>query len=717
MSITQKFKKPSIYPLIGLGCFFFSSASQAQTEDKSLIQTIEIQAGKLSQSQFDTPASINVLNSNVISGAGPQVNLTETLNQVPGVMAMNRNNYAQDLQISVRGFGARAAFGLRGIRLITDGIPATTPDGQGQASSVSLTSADHIEVLTGPLAQIYGNASGGVIQSFTREAGAKPVWSSQIYLGSYGLLRKDIQLSQKSGNMGIVSDLSTFSTQGFRENSDAQRQQLNTVVTSQLQQDTKLKFIFNSFDMPLARDPLGLTSAQFANATNSAGNNALLDGTRKTVNQLQYGWVAEHRIDPRTTLQAKMYSGTRDNLQYQASSSTVPSTAINSTWVGLGRHFSGLGLQAKSAQNIGDDVLIDWIVGTEFDRSNELRQNGPTRAGVITPGLTRNELNQSSNQDFFTQTNLHWGNDWSLTAGARYSELTLANADYFLSDGDGSGQVKYKALSPILGITWHFNDALNIYLQQGSGFETPALSELAYSLVAGNVKGNFNPNLLASHSKHLEVGSKWKLGSHQTINASVFQIKSDDEIIALLSKAGQTVYGNAGKTIREGLELTHHLDWNEQLTSKFALSTMRANYVNAFSSINSAGQNILIQSGNQLPGIAQHQMYASLIWKDQAQKLSKNKSDTQVQIDLLARSGLWANDSNADYASGYGILNLKLRHNFKVQEFENMFYFGVDNLTNKKTIGSVIINQANNQFFESGMYRNYTMGIQIKHPM
>ena len=494
------------------------------------IQSIEIQAGKMGQSQFDAPATISVIDGQTLSGAGPQVNLTETLNQVPGVMALNRNNYAQDLQISIRGFGARAAFGLRGIRLITDGIPATTPDGQGQASTVSLTSADHIEVLTGPLAQIYGNASGGVIQTFTREATSTPLFSSQLYMGSYGLLRKDIQLSQKSGDLGIVADYSTFNTQGFRNNSDAQRQQLNAVITSQLQTDTKVKWIFNSFDMPLARDPLGLTSAQYSTSANSAGNNALLDGTRKSVTQQQYGVVAEQRIDAQSSIQAKLYSGTRDNLQYQANSSPLPAVAINSTWVGLGRHFSGFGLQAKSKQSLGEHVHMDWIVGSEFDRSSELRQGGPTQAGQITPGLSRNELNQASNQDVFAQVNAHMGEFWSLTAGARYSEVTLQNADYFLSDGDGSGKIKYKALSPILGLTWHANDALNLYAQEGKGFETPALSELAYSVNNGIVKGSFNPNLLASHSKHFEVGSKWKMGKRQALNVSVFQIKSDDEI-------------------------------------------------------------------------------------------------------------------------------------------------------------------------------------------
>ena len=704
--------------MLGLGCMVQQQLSFAQTSPfKNEIETIEIQAGKMGQVQFDTPASISVIDATTLSGSGPQVNLTETLNQVPGVMALNRNNYAQDLQISIRGFGARAAFGLRGIRLMTDGIPASTPDGQGQASTVSLTSTDRIEVLTGPLAQIYGNASGGVIQTFTREASNLPMFNSQLYVGSYGLLRKDIQLSQKSADLGIVADYSTFSTQGFRENSDAQRQQLNTVITSQLQSDTKVKWIFNAFDMPLARDPLGLTGAQYANASKSSGNNALLDGARKTVSQQQYGVVANHQLDAQTTIQAKLYAGTRDNLQYQASSSNLPAVAINSTWVGLGRHFSGFGLQAKSSQNLGEQVQMNWVIGSEFDRSSELRQGGPTLAGDIKPGLTRSELNQSSNQDFFAQANTHMGEFWSLTTGVRYSEVKLENADYFLSDGDGSGRVKYKALSPILGLTWHANDALNLYIQEGHGFETPALSEVAYSLNAGNIKGNFNPNLLASHSRHFEVGSKWKVSSHQLFNAAIFQIKSDDEIIAQMAKSGQTVYGNAGKTLREGIELTHKLAWHDQLTSSLSLSALRASYVNAFNSINSAGQNLLIQSGNQMPGIAQRQVFASLIWQSEKSIPSKPPKGTQVELDLLARSGIWANDTNVDYASGFAILNLKLRHAFKVRNFENMIYLGVDNLANKKTIGSVIVNQASSQFYEPGLNRNYSLGVQIKHPL
>ncbi|PUE11773.1 hypothetical protein B9Z51_05760, partial [Limnohabitans sp. T6-5] len=259
-----------------------SSAAYAQSSDE-----ITVQSGRLAQKQFDAPASVRVIDGESIRNAGAQVNLSEALAQVPGVVALNRNNYAQDVQISIRGFGSRSAFGLRGIRLITDGIPATTPDGQGQASTVSLTSAERIEVLTGPLAQLYGNSAGGVIQTFTREAGDQPQLDVSTTMGSYGLRRHDVQFSGRTGQVGIVADYSTFDIDGYRKNSAAERKQFNGVLTTQLQDDTKLKLVANMFDMPMAQDPLGLTAAQLKADPRLEGTNALANRTRKVVSQNQ----------------------------------------------------------------------------------------------------------------------------------------------------------------------------------------------------------------------------------------------------------------------------------------------------------------------------------------------------------------------------------------------------------------------------------------------
>jgi iron complex outermembrane receptor protein len=202
----------------GLALQGLLTAAHAQTPAPSLPE-VTVLGGQLSQKAFDTPAAVQHINARAIQEAGPRINLSEALAQVPGVVALNRNNYAQDVQISIRGFGARAAFGLRGIRLITDGIPATTPDGQGQASTVALGSAARMEVLSGPLAQLYGNASGGVIQTFTREAGAQPQLDVSSTWGSYGLQRHDVQLSGRMGpssQVGVVVDYSLFDTEGYR---------------------------------------------------------------------------------------------------------------------------------------------------------------------------------------------------------------------------------------------------------------------------------------------------------------------------------------------------------------------------------------------------------------------------------------------------------------------------------------------------------------------
>ena len=326
---------------------------------------VEVSAGRLESKQFDTPAATYFVDSLAVAGTGNQVNLSDALNLAPGVVSLNRNNYAQDIQISIRGFGARTTFGLRGIRLITDDIPATIPDGQGQASTVSLTSIDHIEVLSGPLAQLYGNSSGGVIQTYTKEAGATPTGQVQTYFGSYGMKRSDWQASERVGDqsqVGIVADYSTFKIDGYRQNSAAERNQFNSVITVDPQIGTRFKVVLNSFNMPLAQDPIGLTAGQLKANPKQAGTNALLDETQKTVKQDQIGLVIQQKLSNKLDIQARIYDGIRDTNQMQASScdpnnlsgATCTTTPPQlGSWIALQREFSGLGFQLKGRESNG----------------------------------------------------------------------------------------------------------------------------------------------------------------------------------------------------------------------------------------------------------------------------------------------------------------------------------------------------------------------------
>ena len=702
----------SVFPSFGV---------HAQTATTDLKEVV-VQSGRLAQKQFDAPASVYTMDAQAIRNSGPQVNLSDVLAQVPGVVALNRNNYAQDVQISIRGFGARSAFGVRGIRLITDGIPASMPDGQGQTSTVSMTSADRVEVLTGPLAQLYGNASGGVIQTFTREAGDKPEAQVQMYAGSFGMTRTDWQVSQRSGNVGLVADYSTFAIEGYRANSDTRRQQLNSVITVDAKPDTRIKFIINVFDMPYAKDALGLKADQLSTPS-VAGNGAVTYRTRKTVKQEQTGAVIEHTVNSELKFQGRIYGGNRSNLQYQAATTTNPAGA----WTGLERQFEGMGLQATGKGQVFDGQRVNWVLGTDMDHAQEQRQGGNASLGEKSD-TTRNELNEASNRDYYAQANWSLGERYTLTTGARQSNVTLKSRDDMPitgSDPDGSGSVTYKATSPILGLTWHANDNLNIYINQGKGFETPTLSEAAYTLTSPTtIQGQFNPTLLASRSKHLEVGSKWMPSSRTRIDAAWFQIQTENEIVTARSSGGKTAYANASGTTRDGFEFALRHQINSHWRSQASATFMNATYDKGFSNfVNGTTNNVL--AGNALPAIPKRQLFASLQWSDKGFATAGQKPALGLEagLDLISRSSMWANDTNsstaADYAlaPGFSQLNARVRQRYQVGPARVEGYIGVDNLTNKDSISSVIVNQSSKQYFEPGLPRSWVMGVQSQIPL
>lgn len=673
------------------------------------VKEIVVQSGRLEQKQFDAPASIYTLDADTLRSSGPQVNLSDVLNRVPGVVALNRNNYAQDIQVSIRGFGARSAFGVRGIRLITDGIPASMPDGQGQTSTVSMTSTERIEVLTGPLAQLYGNASGGVIQTFTREASDTPEAQVNLYTGSFGMQRTDWQVSQRTGNVGLVADYSTFSIDGYRQQSSAERKQLNSVITVDAKPDTRFKFIVNIFDMPQAKDALGLTAAQLAADPSQAGTNAIARNTRKTVKQEQVGAVAEHRVDSDLKLQARIYGGTRTNLQYQSTNA----------WIGLDRRYEGLGLQANGKGSAWNGQHVTWVAGLDFDHAQEQRQAGAAAAGEKSGPLTRNELNEATNKDYFAQANWSLGERFTLTTGARQSNVTLKSRDDLPTPVDGSGSVTYTATSPVLGLTWHAQDNLNVYINQGKGFETPTMVEAAYSRDSNNtLVEKFNPNLQAARSKHLELGTKWLPSASTRVDAAWFQIETTNEIVAALASNGKTAYDNAAQTKRDGFELALRNQYTANWRTHASATVMNATYQAGSASYSPP-------NGNSLPAIPKRQLFASLQWSEKgfASIGQKPPLGMEAGLDVIHRSSMWANDANtattSDYAfaPSYTLLNARVRQRYQVGPARVEAFIGVDNLTNKNAVSSVIINQFSKQYFEPGLPRSWVIGVQSQIPL
>ena len=333
--------------LAGVVLMLASPTVRAQQGDGSdevaELPAVVVSASRREQRSFDAPAAIQSIGRDTIEEAGPQVNLSESINRIPGLTARNRQNYAQDLQVSIRGFGSRSTFGIRGVRLLIDGIPATMPDGQGQASTVSLGSVSRIEVLRGPLAQLYGNAAGGVIQVFTGEGAAPATAGAGLAIGSDGTRRiglnasgrwnapsassasstsstsstpnalnaPDRARSSRTGT-GLVADYSDFQTDGYRDHSEARRRQLNAKLTIDARRTPQSASLPTVFDQPLSKDPVGLTRAQAQANPRQVVPIAVTQDARKVVSQNQAGIVAEHRIDSDRSVSARLYAGQRD---------------------------------------------------------------------------------------------------------------------------------------------------------------------------------------------------------------------------------------------------------------------------------------------------------------------------------------------------------------------------------------------------------------------
>ncbi len=670
-----------------------------------------VSAERSRQTTFDAPAAISAVTRETIESAGPQVNLSEALNRVPGISVLNRQNYSQDLQLSIRGFGSRSTFGIRGVRLIVDGIPATMPDGQGQASNIALTSAGRIEVLRGPLAQLYGNAAGGVVQVFSDMEVERPTTTVSGSVGPYGQNKVGVKFGATGPNDAVVFDASTFHTDGFRPHSKASRDQINGKWQHDASPVTRFSLIVNSLNQPVSLDSLGLTRAQWEQGIPAV----VAQDPRKTVLQQQIGSVFEQRLGDATQLTARIYFGQRD---LDNALSIPPAVQAPPTHSGgivvFSRSYQGLGVQLSHAVKFGADRALRLVGGIDFDRSDEDRQGYLNTLGVQ-GDPKRNERNRADNRDAFVQASLDIDSQWTATAGVRASQVRFRSDDRFIVPGalptdpplnpDDSGSLSYRATSPVLGVAWRAAPALNVYANVGQGFETPTFTELSYR--PAPLTG-LNVDLKASKSRHAEIGAKWKVAEGQRLDAALFDIATRDEIVVDTNVGGRSTFKNAGKTLRRGIELSHVAQWDESLRSTLSLTLMRARFNQDFISGGGATPNVF--SGFHLPGTPERNAFAELAWAPRGAWGGFNAG-----VEVIRTDKLYVNDLNIDAAPAATVLNLRAGFQQTIGEWQFSQLLRVDNAANRNYAGSVIVNEANSRFFEPAMPRNWLVGLKARY--
>jgi iron complex outermembrane receptor protein len=683
-----------------IGCLAAISCAVFAQQPDGVVVT----ATRVGQPSLEVPASIDRLYGEDLREGHPQVNLSESLGRVPGIVVLNRQNYAQDLQISSRGFGARSTFGVRGIRLIADGIPATMPDGQGQSATFDLGSASRVEVLRGPFSSLYGNASGGVINVVTEDGPAVPTLEAGAFAGSYDTWRSALKFGGQWGSLNAIGDLSRFSTDGYRDHSATVREQLNAKARFDLGTSTGLTLVANSLRQPDTQDPLGLTLAQVQQNPQQATATAITFNTRKTIEHDQAGATLEHALSGATRLQATAWTGSRFVEQYLAIPLGTQNLATHSGGVvNLDRTFGGAALRVFNDAQLGGKALR-LSAGLEYERMDEHRRGFINNNGAQ-GALKRDEDNVVSSTDLFAQAEWKFAARWAAHAGLRASRVEFTSEDHFIVAGnaDDSGARTYSATTPVAGILYKLDAESSLYANLGRGFETPTFVELAYRNAPAT---GLNFALEPSRSRHFEAGYKTVKAGVARASLALFEVETSDEIVVDQSSGGRATYKNAGRTQRRGLELGAESLAAGPFEARAALTTLNAEFRDSFATVvGTPSAPATVAAGNVLPGVPKTQFYAEAAWRHAP-------TGFRAAAELLYRDRVAVNDINSEFADAFTVVNVVLGFQQRGSSWRLSEFLRVDNVADKNYIGSVVVNDANNRFYEPAPQRNILLGVQ-----
>ncbi len=657
-------------------------------------------------SELDTPAAVSVVNGDEMRQAAPRVNLSESLGAVPGLQVQNRQNYAQDLQLSIRGFGSRSTYGVRGLRIYVDGIPATMPDGQGQTSNIDIGSVDTIEVLRGPFSALYGNSSGGVINVTSQTGTQPPTVEASSYYGSFGTWHYGMKATGAVGDGSHAGDVdytvstNRFTTHGYRDHSGARKNLANARLGVRINDVSKLTLLLNSVDIK-ANDAGGLTADEWRDNPRQSPRGDQYN-TRKNTRQTQAGLRYERQLSAQDDLSVMMYAGERETTQFQSiprAPQLKPSHAGGV--IDLTRHYQGIDTRLTHRGELL--VPVTLTAGLDYENMSERRKgyenfvmvNGAPQYGEQ-GALRRNERNLMWNVDPYLQTQWQLTDKLSLDAGVRYSSVWFDSNDYYITPGNGddSGDASYHKWLPAGSLKYALTDAWNVYLSAGRGFETPTINELSYR--SDNQSG-LNFGLKPSTNDTVEIGSKTRIGNG-LFTAALFQTNTDNEIVVDSSSGGRTSYKNAGKTRRQGMELGLDQQFGESWRLKAAWTWLDATYRTNVCDDASC-------NGNRIPGIARNMGYASFGYQPE--------QGWYAGSDIRYMSDIMANDENTAKAPSWTVVGLTTGYKWSYGRMDMDLFGRIDNLFDREYVGSVIVNESNGRYYEPAPGRNYGIGLNL----
>ncbi len=702
-------------------------AAVAQDQPR-VAPTVVITATRDERPSFDLPLAIDSIDAEQIRDQKLQVNISETLSRVPGTVVQNREAFAQEQQITLRGFGARAQFGVRGIKLLADGIPASAPDGQGGSGLFDLASAKRIEVLRGPFSALYGNHSGGVVQIFTEDGPERPTVSGSLSFGSYATRRAGLKFGGQAGALNGIASASRFETDGYRAWSEARKDQFNSKFGYRPDEKSSWTFVLNYLDQPDNLDPLGLTADEVAQDRRQASPAALEFKTRRSLDNLQAGAVYESALSDIDTLRGMIYAGRRSNEQFLPIPTFVQNGIRHSGGLStFDRDFWGAGLRWTRKLD-----TLTLTVGADYELAKDARKGYLNNLGVQ-GALKRDEANSVYQGGGYVQGEWQFAPAWSLSAGLRYTRVGFESKDNFIctpertsapgiganrcsgstapvslsqQNPDDSGSVTYSAWTPALGLLYRLTPTVNLYANAGRSFETPTFIELAYQPESSGLNFDLQP----SRSNHYEIGLKAFIGEAR-LNLALFQIDTSKEIVVLTNAGGRATFQNAGDTRRRGVELALDGELGGGFRGTLSATWLDAKFRDSFrgcAGIPCSAPNTTVNAGKRIPGVPEWVVYAELAWRYAPLGFSS-------AVEARWNDKVFANDVNTVSVNRYTVANFRAGFEQKMGNWQFSQFGRVDNVFDEEYIGAVYVNDGNERYFAPAPTRNYSLGVTASY--
>jgi iron complex outermembrane recepter protein len=637
----------------------------------------------------DVPAAVSIVNSRDIQLGQPTIGLDESLNRVPGVFIQNAFNFAQDQRISIRGFGTRAAFGVREIRLVIDGIPETSPDGQTELDNIDLGAIRRMEVLRGPASSLYGNASGGVINILTEDGPATPFAETRLTGGSFGLQKYQAKTGGQFGPLNLLFNTSYFSLNGFRDHSRAQSTLFTGKLRYTIDPRSDLTMLLSFADSPLAEDPGSLTRAQVKqNREQARDTNLTLDGG-ESLTQGKLGLVYRNEFLPGHEVIVTQYTLFR---QFDNKLPILP--RFGSGIVKFDRF--GIGGGVKYGYNTDlygfrNRILIGVDIQHQSDNRRRFNNDNGARGALrFHQDEDVTSVGPFIREEFYLCENLQ------LSAGLRYDSFEFSVDDHFRNDGNDSGGRTLDQLSPMGGVLYSPLQSLHLYANVSTAFQVPTTTELANP----NEGGGFNPDVDPQQAINYELGARGTFWKRFSYDVALFWIVLDDALIQFEGESGRTFFRNAGRSERQGAELhfdvplTTHLVW-----------TLSYTYLDATFDryIAPAGR----FDDNDEPGIPPHQLFTELLYS--------HPSGFYGAFNLLFVDDFFADDANTTRTNAYTVLNLRLGYEVRVGRGRIAPFVGFNNITDEDYNGLVRLNSLGGRFFEPAPGFNVYGGVTMTY--